>query len=85
MYSFLGESSCALPTFWAYAIGLDKLPVYRKGYIRWVMGQLTKDGRKRILRYIRIAKALKKRPPTPETDGIEEALAIDPALEDAVI
>lgn len=49
------------------------------------MGQLTKDRRKRILRYIRIAKALKKRPLILETDGIKEALAIDPVLEDAVI
>ena len=85
MCSFLGESSRALLTFWAYTIGLDKLPVYRKDYIRWVMGQLTKDGRKRILRYIRIAKALKKRLLIPETDGIKEVLAINPTLEDAVI
>ena len=49
------------------------------------MGQLTKDGRKRIVRYIQIAKALKKRPPTLKTDGIEEVLAINPVLEDAFI
>jgi hypothetical protein len=49
------------------------------------MGQLTKDRRKRIVYYIQITKALKKRPPILKTDGIEEALAINPALKDAVI
>jgi hypothetical protein len=49
------------------------------------MGQLTKDRRKRIVYYIQIAKAFKKRPPILKTNRIKEALAIDPVLKDAVI
>ncbi|KAF2812326.1 uncharacterized protein BDZ99DRAFT_474514 [Mytilinidion resinicola] len=56
-------------------------PVYRKAYIRWVMGPCTKMGRKRVAKMIDYAKATKPRPPTPNEDGDEGNTQVDPALD----